>query len=286
MFVVLISGAIRNLSETWPGNKIMLDNIGEPYDVFVHTWSANFGTPRMVFRDANPKGLVFHFRERKYVDTTLHVTTGYVQSIIPGAIVQIEQFQEKDAILDYRLSGLVDKPYFQNLVNSVAMYQGISRVYDQALNMTPKYQTFIRLRTDFEILEPLTNQDLENDIYFAGSGVDPGFGYVSDQFIISNKEVAKKLGQIEGTLREHVLKNGWGETSSAPFYGERILSYVLKDLRKELKVKISPIKGQIKRPAIEVSHKLPTLRYLRDLTVFNLTMVRNLIYRFLIQRFK
>jgi hypothetical protein len=288
VFAVLISGAIRNLSQTWPNNKVMIDQIGKPYDVFVHTWDANFGTPRKVFKDANPNGLVFDFKERKYFEQSFQVTSDVVRRIIPKAHLQIETFLEVDVISEFRISHLSGKPYFQNLVNTVGMYQGISRVYRNALSAESAsyYTNFVRLRTDFEITQPLFSEDFLNDIYFAGPGVDPGYGYVSDQFIISNKEFAEKISTSEEVLKNFVVENGWGEDSKTPFYGERVLSYVLKDIRKEALVISSPVKGLIKRSEIIASNKLPSRKYLWELIIYNFRSVQNAFIKFWVRFFR
>ncbi len=266
----------------------MIDQIGEPYDVFIHTWNSNFGTPRKVFKDTNPNGLVLDFQERKYGEKDILVTSEIVQKIIPRANLQIESFLEVDVISDFRISHLTRKPYFQNLVNTVGMYQGISRVYKNALSAesAPHYTHFIRLRTDFEITQPLDDQDFLSDIYFAGPGVNPGFGYVSDQFIISNKSFAEKISTSEEVLKNFVLENGWGENSTTPFYGERVLSYVLKDIRKEALVITSPVKGLIKRPDVIVIDKIPSKQYLLELLIYNYRIIQNALIKFLMRYFR
>ena len=86
MFIIVISGAFRNLSETWPVNKKYFDAIGENYQVYVHTWSKNFGTPRNVHKDQNWRGFSVNLRPRKYKTENFDVTERLVKSVIPNAI--------------------------------------------------------------------------------------------------------------------------------------------------------------------------------------------------------
>lgn len=252
MFSIIISGAFRNFADTWPENKIFLDQLGEPYVVFVHTWRENYGTPRKVYKDRNWKGLTFDIHPRKYKDETFEINEELVRSVIPEAIVLVEDFYPNSVIADYGVPPKSQNLLHQNFLNSIAMYQGISRGFKLALQQTEANSStkFVRLRTDFVIDDSIDLLKFDKDIYFAGPGVDPGFGYVSDQFFICTKPVAEIISQCEARLLSYVKNHGWEESTRTPFYGERILSYVLKDFLKTGSVQIAPIAGKIRRPEI------------------------------------
>jgi hypothetical protein len=271
MIAVLISGAVRNLEDTWPENKRYFDLLGQPYEVFVHSWSRNFGTPRKVYKDHVKFGYALNFRELRYIDKEIEVSEGYIKSIIPESSVQIQNFNEDEIIPKFGLSAHVNHRLFPNLLNSVAMYQGISRVFSSARGTgSCKYSNFIRLRTDFLLSTEIPLESLKSDLYFGGPGVDPGYGFVSDQFLVVGPEIASKLACCEQQLLDYVMQNGWGLDVTSPFYGERILSKLLSEIRLDKDVMVGPVVGAIKRPvAVPVTGSF-SATYLYELFQFNL----------------
>ena len=285
MFAVIISGALRNLAETWPQNQKMLEGINQPYQVYVHTWNRNFGTPRKVYKDQ--KGLFLNLFPQAYNEEEFSVDEKRVLEIIPNAIIILENFIEESIVDEYKIPGIDRTALFQNLVNSAAMYKGISRGFKAALYDSEHYsfEYFIRLRTDFLLSRPLSIDDLGSALYFAGPGVDPGFGYVSDQCFIADKSVAELISSAEEIFLEHVLTNGWGLDSSQPFYGERVLSFALKDLKCRESVRTEPILGSIKRPEIVRDVDESSIDYLREIVAYNFNRILKSTLRLVI-RFK
>jgi hypothetical protein len=274
MIAILISGAVRNLSETWPENKKHLDLLNQPYEVFVHSWTKNFGTPRKVYKDENRSGYAFGFRERVYQEKDFEVTQDYIKSIIPNAKVYLEPFNEDEIIAEFDLAVHINHKLFRNLINSVAMYQGITRVFSKALNEEgADFSHFVRLRSDFLLSSEIPLNCLNYDIYFGGPGVNPGSGYVSDQFLVVSPKIASKLVLCESELINYIQQNGWGLDSSKPFYGERILSKFLSEIRQQSKVCEQPIIGAIKRPKIVSAPKSFSVSYLFELFDYNLNVL-------------
>jgi hypothetical protein len=268
MFAVIISGAFRNLAETWPQNQKMLEGINQPYQVYVHTWDRNFGTPRKVYKDQ--KGLFPNLFPQTYKEEDFSVDENKVLEIIPNAVIIVETFNTESIVDEYRIPGIDRTGIFQNLLNSAAMYKGISRGFKAALYDSKHYSFdyFIRLRTDFLLSRPLSIDDLGSALYFAGPGVDPGFGYVSDQFFIADKYVAEIVSCTEEKFLNHILTHGWGLDTSQPFYGERVLSFSLKDLKREESVRSEPILGAIKRPEIVRDTNESSFDYLREVILY------------------
>lgn len=284
MFSIIISGAFRNFAETWPENKKFFDQTGEPYLVFVHTWRENYGTPRKVYKDRNWKGFSFDFLPRKYKNETFEVNEELVKSVIPEATVIIEDFYPDLVVEQYKLPPKSQTDLHQNFLNSVAMYQGISRSFKLALQEAElnSCTKFVRLRTDYVIDGSVNVLGFDKDIYFAGPGVDPGFGYVSDQFFICSKPVAEIVSQCESSLLSYVTNEGWDESTRTPFYGERILSYVLKDCLKFGLVQSAPVIGKIKRPNITKDDDIRIFGYLLVLISHNLRVLLKHLFKFVV----
>lgn len=282
MIAILISGAVRNLSETWPENKKRLDLLNQPYEVFVHSWTKNFGTPRKVYKDLNSRSFLFNFREMRYEEEEIHVSHDYIKSIIPNAHIHLDVFEENRLISEFNLSKYTGHHLFRNLVNSVAMYQGISRVFTHALHFKGKtFSNYVRLRTDFLITSDFPSDSLSSDIYFGGPGVEPGFGYVSDQFLVAGPLVAEQLAAFEERLKMYVTQNGWDLDTDRPFYGERVLSKFLYDIRNSIKILEGPVIGQIKRPAIAFAEKSFSFDYIVEMFQYNFKILsKKLFYKF------
>ena len=291
MYAIVISGSLRNLAETWPENKKFFDTVGEPYEVYIHTWSANYGTPRKVYKDRNWKGFVLDFRPRIYESQEIEVTQDLLLSIIPDAHIIIEEFDERLIVEKFKIPGRTETSLHQNFVNSVAMYQGISRGFRSALTSHPKgvISNYVRLRTDFVITRSFDFSGFSGDMFFAGPGVDPGFGYVSDQFFICSRPVAEIIAESESELFSRIMDIGWGADSNTPFYGERILSYILREKRVRFLFQTEPIVGEIKRPGIVHDSSAQLLKHIFSLFNFNFRVMKDKTTRgllLLISRFR
>ena len=284
MFVIVISGSLRNLAETWPENKKFFDALGEPYEVFIHTWCSNYGTPRKVYKDRNWKGFVVDFRPRIYESHEIEVTQDLLHSIVPDARITIEEFDERLIVEQFKIPRRDETNLHQNFVNSVAMYQGISRGFRSALDAHPNgvVSKYVRLRTDFVITRSFDFCGFSGDMFFAGPGVDPGYGYVSDQFFICSTPMAEIIAECESELTSRIKENGWGVESSTPFYGERILSYILREKRARFLFQNEPIVGEIKRPAIVHDSSARLLPYFFGLINFNLRVTKDRVTKGLI----
>jgi hypothetical protein len=62
--------------------------------------------------------------------------------------------------------------------------------------------------------------------------------------------------------------------STSPFYGERILSALLKNCNLEPTILSDPIIGKVKRPAMTPNDELRQILYLKDMVIHNLNTVQ------------
>jgi hypothetical protein len=108
---------------------------------------------------------------------------------------------------------------------------------------------------------------------------------VSDQFFIADRSVAEVLSSTEERFLNHVLTHGWGLDSSQPFYGERVLSFALKDLKCRESVRTEPILGSIKRPEIVRDIDGSVVDNLQEIVVYNFNRFLKYTLRLVI-RFK
>lgn len=271
MLAVLISGSIRNFAELWPKNKLVLDELNIKYKIFLHTWTENYGTTRKVYRDLNKNGFSFSIRPKVYQENKFVVDINYLRSIIPEAVITLDKFDENELQNTYNIPLKKDNPVYQNIVNSIAMHEGIARVSKMAKNDLNfnNFEHFLRLRTDFEIFPDFDNSAFLYEIFFGGPGAITTSGFISDQFFCMDKEVFSCLEAGTVKIREFVKKNGWMLESGIPFYGERMLGYILHDLVSTKRIYTGPAVGRIRRPVIVFDENKSRIAHIKDMFLYN-----------------
>jgi len=275
MLAVVISGSLRTFEEIWSGNQHLINSLGIPYKVFFHTWDKDYKTVRKVYKDNKLGGFAFGIKPKEYSGSSRSVDLEDICRIIPSAKISIETFQEQQIAEFLKIPAKNENVLFQNMVNSVAMYMGISRAFQLALSDedTSKFTHFLRIRTDFQICQSISRQKLDADIYFCRPIVDTGYGAVSDQCFFVKADIAILMANLESKVSEHVVLNGWGVHSGLPFYGERILAYFLQNLRDSSSFEYSPTIGQIKRPPTQPVQGQNWPNWIYELLRFNLSVV-------------
>jgi hypothetical protein len=271
MLAILISGSIRNFAELWPNNKLILDALDIKYKIFLHTWTENHGTTRNVYRDTNQNGFSFSIKPKVYQENKFVVNANYLRSIVPEAVITLDRFDENELQNIYNIPSKKLTPQYQNIVNSIAMYEGIARVSKmvRADLDFDKFERFLRLRTDFEIFPYFNNSAFSYEIFFGGPGVITNSGFISDQFFCIDKEVFSYLEAGTVKIKEFVDKNGWMIESSQPFYAERMLEYILHNLVSTKKIYTGPVMGRIRRPLIVLDENKSRSAHLKDIIFYN-----------------
>jgi len=271
MLAILISGSIRNFAELWPKNKLVLDALNVKYKIFLHTWTDNYGTTRKVHKDFNKNGFSFSIRPKVYHENKFVVNINYLRSIIPEAMITLDKFDENELQNIYNIPPKKSNPIYQNIVNSIAMHEGIARVSKMVKNDLDfdNFERFLRLRTDFEIFPDFNNSAFLYEIFFGGPGANTDSGFISDQFFCMDKEVFSCLEAGTVRIREFVEKNGWMLKSGKPFYGERMLGYILHNLVSTKRIYTGPPIGRIRRPVVVFDENKSRTAHIKDMFLYN-----------------
>jgi hypothetical protein len=272
MIAILVSGAIRNFEELWPQNKVILDSLGLPYKVFIHTWTENYGTTRKVYSDVKRFGFHMTFKPQSYVEDNFQITTKKLNSIVPNSKVSVDNFNEANLIKLFSIPSRESTALYQNFVNSIAAFEGITRVCKLVASDSDyeNFNHFLRIRTDFELTRDFNITSFDYQIFFGGTGTDTDFGYVSDQFFIMDREVFEVISTACASIRQYVDTHGWQVKSATPFYGEKILAYLLRDVRLGKHIYTGQAVGKIRRPKTALDTKKSKLNYFIDVVNFNL----------------
>jgi hypothetical protein len=230
-----------------------------------------------VYKDENIGGFAFNLVPKEYSGSDRFINEQTIHQIIPGARVRIEPFNSSQVAAELGIPSLQVNHLHPNMINSAAMYMGISRGFRMALEdaESPLFTHFLRIRPDFQIDARIVESDLASDFYFCGPVVDTGYGMVSDQCFFLRSQYAIDLANLESKIRTHVGENGWGVDSSLPFYGERILAFFLLGINGGLNARYSPSIGSIKRPVIVEVRSRNRVSWGIELVKYNFSVLRN-----------
>ena len=283
MLAICISGALRNFGEVWPVNEKIFQETGIPFKIFMHTWTQDFSTTRKVHRDINWLELNKTLKPKKYKEFDGVVSFSKIKNIIPLSTLLLEDFTEDDICSEFQIPPKHKTQLYQGILNSTAMYVGMSKCFNMA-TIDPefyKFTHFVRVRTDFLLKKSIPPEVFLSDLYFGGPGVAMETGYVSDQFFIMKKDFISVICKLPKFITNHVKENGWQSDSGYTFYAERILSASLKNFRLQHNIISEPIVGEIKRPQIVSNAELSQIFHLKGLFRHNLTVIKRQLIQLL-----
>jgi len=288
VLAICISGALRNFEEIWPINEKIFCATGMPYKIFMHTWTQNFSTTRKMYRDTNWHGFNISLKPKKYEEFNSEVNLDRIKRVIPHSTVLLEDFSEDSVCSEFQIPYKHETEIYQNILNSVAMYVGISKCFNLA-RIDPEFQNFthfVRIRTDFILEKSIPVEVFLSDLYFGGPGVNTGTAYVSDQFFIIKKPLIPKICDLPKFIKAYVKENGWQLNSASPFYAERILSAMFQNFWSKAMTLNKPIVGKVKRPNVISNDELSQIIYLKELLFHNLNVIKRKLIALLLKILK
>jgi hypothetical protein len=283
MLAICISGALRNFEEVWPTNEKIFRETGIPFKIFMHTWTQDFSTTRRVHRDINWHGFTMALKPKKYKEYGGTVLFSKIKDVIPLSTLSMEDFNEDEICSEFKIPHRDKTQLYQSLLNSTAMYIGMSKCFNMA-TIDPefhKFTHFARVRTDFLLKKSIPAEVFLSDLYFGGPGVETRTGYVSDQFFIMKKHFIPVVCELPRFIKNHVIDNGWQLDSMNTFYAERILSAAFQNSRSQCDIVIEPIIGEIKRPVILSNAEMSQIFHLKDMFRHNLIIAKRQLKKLL-----
>lgn len=254
----------------------------------MHTWTSDFSTTRKTYRDINWHGFNISLKPKKYKEFNSEVNFDRIKSVIPHSTVLLENFSEDSICSEFQIPYKHETEIYQNILNSVAMYVGISKSFNLA-RKDQEFQNFthfVRIRTDFILEKSIPVEVFLSNLYFGGPGVNTGKAYVSDQFFIIKKPFIHEICDLSRFIKAYVKENGWQLNSGSPFYAERILSAKFQNSQLRDMILNEPVVGRVKRPDIISDDELSRKIYLKELFFHNLNSVKRKLIALLLKKFK
>ena len=203
---VLVSGSLRTFDYTWPKNEKILQALGLDFDFYLHTWEQNIGTYHGVAKGVSPKSFFWRWRPTKFREPENYNPQFFVDPSV-NAEFQIADFEQ--TICEFKgLSLIEDREDFQSFVNSSAMYLGMERVAELALNSGVRYSHFLRIRSDF-LLHRRFKISHPDAITMYGDGVLIDGTFISDQCFFAPIELIHQTMFNHSFLTERIESEGW-----------------------------------------------------------------------------
>lgn len=231
MLAILVSGALRDFDTLWKTLRDELIANDLECSLFLHTWSRNYDTTRPLLRDGKANkfvGLKFD-GYGTYISRPYPVTEDIIKSFYPKSF-KIESFELFSEATLSKLSSDFPRELSVNVVNSLGMYYGMSRVANllREDSQFKAYTHFIRLRTDFKLPLPSIFEVMSsNKLMFYGKGAATDFGYISDQCFGGEIRNLVAMDAFD-TFIAYVKENGWYLPSRKVMYAETPLAFHLR----------------------------------------------------------
>ncbi len=203
---VLVSGSLRTFDYTWPKNEKILQARGLDFDFYLHTWEQNLGTYHGVAKGVSPKSFFWRWHPTKFREPKNYNPEVYVDSLL-NAEFQIADFEQSMSELG-GLPLVEHREDFQAFVNSSAMYLGMERVAELALNSGVRYTHFLRIRSDF-LLHRRFKISHPDSITMFGDGVLIDGTFISDQCFFAPIELINHTMFSHSFLKERIESEGW-----------------------------------------------------------------------------
>jgi hypothetical protein len=107
----------------------------------MHTWTQDFSTTRKVYRDSNWHGFNISLRPKKYQDFIGKIDLDKIKKVIPHSSVLLENFNEDSICSEFQIPYKHETKIYQNILNSIAMYVGISKSFNLA-RLDPDFENY------------------------------------------------------------------------------------------------------------------------------------------------
>jgi hypothetical protein len=256
---VLVSGSLRTFDHTWPKNEKVLRSLGVDFDFYMHTWEQNLGTYHAVAKGVAPKSFFWRWHPTKFREPENYDPRIYVNSFVESKF-QIADFELSVGELA-GLSHVKTRGDFQSYLNSSAMYLGMERVAELALNSGVKYTHFLRIRSDFLLNRRFQIPDLDLITMF-GDGVLINGTFISDQCFFAPIELIKETMFNYTFLTRKIESEGWFANQHRVFrkaefvlyenlYDSRLLNRIQKVRKRRFGKIVREV--EIRDPSIKLS---------------------------------
>lgn len=243
---VLISGSYRNFDSTWKVNEPILNSLGVPYEVFLHTWTANPNPEYNILEAEFNNRFYISLFEKFYSSFENCITSVKLESKFNFRFIKVDELPEKFLAEEFNLGNRTLNQRYQNLLNSCAMYFGIDLCRKEMLKDN-SFTHFLRIRPDFLLDSKRLRELFENDLVFFGQLLPTDEGPIGDQcyggLVGSGGEA---LNLIE-TLHEITNSPQWNVTKQMVL-AEDVIRRKIYPLRKVLKIAYFEGSGSILRP--------------------------------------
>jgi hypothetical protein len=203
---ILVSGSLRTFNSVWPRNEKVLASSGLNYDLYLQTWDNNIGTHREVAKALSPRRLFWRWFPTKFESLSFYEPRNFVQKDL-NFHFSIDRLSKVEALLP-EIKKIASIKNVRRFENSVAMYLGMERVAQLAIDSQIGYTHFVRLRTDF-LLHESFNLDSTESLVMCGDGVKFDGHLISDQCFYGPFDLIKPVMFNFSYLRRIVRIDGW-----------------------------------------------------------------------------
>jgi hypothetical protein len=203
---VLISGSMRTFDSAWPHNEKLLSSLGISYDIYLHTWNENFGTHHGVPKGLSPRRFFWRWYPTKFRAPENYNPADYI-SISLSPKISIEKMPDLVELIP-ELSLVKTRPDARAFMNSSAMYLGMEKVAQLALDSNTEYSHFLRIRSDF-MLSKRFKFRATKDVVLCADGVLIEGKHISDQCFYAPFDLMDPLMFNFTFLKEKLKVEGW-----------------------------------------------------------------------------
>ncbi len=203
---VLISGSLRTFDSAWPHNEKVLSSLGVNYDIYMHTWNENFGTHHGVPKGLSPRRFFWRWYPTKFKAAENYNPADYISSS-SSPTISIETMSDLEELIP-ELSQVKTRPNARAFMNSSAMYLGMEKVAQMAIDSGVEYSHFLRMRSDF-MLSKRFRFRATRDVVLCADGVLIEGKHISDQCFYAPFDLINPLMFNFTFLKEKLEVEGW-----------------------------------------------------------------------------
>lgn len=275
---VLISGRYRNFDEIWKINKILIDQLDVPYEVFFHCWSDNPKSTRDVLSADFKNRPYFSVFPKSEIIKRSTISKEFTQETFGFSFVKIDDFNEIDIAERFHLGTAELNSLFNSQINSCGMFVGIDECV-KAMQQVGGFTHFLRLRTDFSLGTTGLNKIFDHDLVFFGQLLPTEEGPIGDQcYGGSLKHGAYVLKTLE-TLGKMTSDLNWN-IKSPIVLSENVVRLTIMGFRQKSEIIYCNGLGQITRPKLRNDITKFSLNYLEKILFHNLRFIKWALSRF------
>jgi len=247
---VLISGSYRNFDAVWPLNESSLKKCGIPYEVYMHTWSANPSLSGDILQTEFRNRFYFSLFPRKYSKFLGQINQYEIKKKYNFRFIQVDDFDEKVNAKKFNLATAETNTRYQLDLNSCGMYLGINVLRQQIIG-TQEFTHFLRLRPDFILDDTVFPEMFLSDLSFFGQLLDTEEGLIGDQCFGGKIATSGFLLNANETLEEITNTQSWINNERFVL-AENVMRIRLKPFRENLNINYFSGSGKIQRPDVVI----------------------------------